>query len=475
MQRTYEQQEIVDTALTGANMVVKAFAGTGKTTTLIEVASELQKSSLYIAFNKSIADEAQGKFPSYVDCKTIHSLAYKYIVTHKMKKKLQGFYSFDDIIRDRDITTMSKDLAFISRKIRVDTVAVIKDFCQNSAKDLAEFVKTNYPSTQDKYILEYWDNMTNEDHPAKMTHDVYLKMFHLKGIKLPYKVIYLDESQDSTPVVLDIVLSQEAQIILVGDEYQSIYEWRGAINAMANLPSSFKELYLTESFRFTPIIASMATKLTYILGNPRAIIGLGKPEYKTGNHAIICRTNISFLNLLLDAEAKGDKVFILGDLKDLWSKMYHISSLCFKQPVKYPNKELAQYKSYSELMEGAEDIPELVRLIKLTRSLSDGGGLTTNINRIKSVIVENPELATYTITTAHKSKGLEWDSVTINEDMLVLREDSDLVDTLTTGQTLELLYVAVTRAKYTVAIPPLVLDVIDNFNSLRQQVIDRLV
>lgn len=447
MQRTREQQQIVETALTGTNMLVKAFAGTGKTTTLVEVAKELPKTSLYIAFNKSIADEASGKFPSHVDCRTIHSLAYRSIINSKMKKKLQGFYSFDDIIKDDIINAMPANNRSIYRKVRVDVVEVIKAFCQSSYKSIDVFIAHNFPMIDTKYPIEYWNNLINEDHPAKITHDVYLKLFHLQNNVLPYDIIYLDEAQDSTPVVLDIVLNQKAQIILVGDEYQSIYEWRGAINAMANLPSSFKECYLTESFRFTQDIADMATSLTSILGNTRKIVGNGIRPDTLSSKAIICRTNVSFLNLLLKAEAQEEKVFILGDLKELWSKMYHISDLYFGNKIKYPNKELAQYKTFADLMEAGEDMPELSRLVKLTRTLSDGG-LTKNISRIKSVIVENPEDAHYTITTAHKSKGLEWDDVVLDEDMFYVPDGKDTIDVLFTNQTLELLYVAVTRAKY---------------------------
>lgn len=52
-------------------------AGTGKTTTLVKFAEQRPHLRfLYVAFNKSVAREAQRRFPSNVDCKTVHSLAY---------------------------------------------------------------------------------------------------------------------------------------------------------------------------------------------------------------------------------------------------------------------------------------------------------------------------------------------------------------------------------------------------------------
>ena len=57
--------------------VVKAYAGTGKTTMLISYAeARPRERMLYIAFNKAIQLEAAAKFPSNVECRTTHALAY---------------------------------------------------------------------------------------------------------------------------------------------------------------------------------------------------------------------------------------------------------------------------------------------------------------------------------------------------------------------------------------------------------------
>lgn len=52
-------------------------AGTGKTTTLVNYAKRRPHLRfLYVAFNKSVADEAQRRFPGNVTSKTVHSLAF---------------------------------------------------------------------------------------------------------------------------------------------------------------------------------------------------------------------------------------------------------------------------------------------------------------------------------------------------------------------------------------------------------------
>ena len=61
----------------GDTLVVKSGAGTGKTSTLVEYAKENPNSSmLFLAFNKAIRDDAASKFPSNVQCRTTHSIAY---------------------------------------------------------------------------------------------------------------------------------------------------------------------------------------------------------------------------------------------------------------------------------------------------------------------------------------------------------------------------------------------------------------
>ncbi|MDE9590929.1 DNA helicase, partial [Xenorhabdus bovienii] len=61
----------------GSQLVVNAFAGTGKTSTLVNYALANPKvSMLYLAFNRAVREEAERKFPFNVECKTSHQLAW---------------------------------------------------------------------------------------------------------------------------------------------------------------------------------------------------------------------------------------------------------------------------------------------------------------------------------------------------------------------------------------------------------------
>src|SRR6266516_5594483 len=75
---TSEQQAIIDAYRSGHDLVIEAGAGTGKTTTLKLLATNVpDRSGCYIAYNKAIADEARRSFPPNIECRTAHSYAFR--------------------------------------------------------------------------------------------------------------------------------------------------------------------------------------------------------------------------------------------------------------------------------------------------------------------------------------------------------------------------------------------------------------
>jgi excinuclease UvrABC helicase subunit UvrB len=89
-QMTDEQKEILSLSKEEKDIAIQALAGCTKTSTLKFIAERNMKDSLYIAFNKVIATEAEKEFPAWVKCKTIHSLAYGKIVKGTGFARLAG-------------------------------------------------------------------------------------------------------------------------------------------------------------------------------------------------------------------------------------------------------------------------------------------------------------------------------------------------------------------------------------------------
>ncbi|MDP2095522.1 MAG: AAA family ATPase, partial [Hydrogenophaga sp.] len=86
---THEQERCIESFIKFDDLKISAFAGTGKTTTLVGIANAARnKNGLYLAFNKEMAQEASTKFPGNVECRTTHSLAYQYAKAYYGREKL---------------------------------------------------------------------------------------------------------------------------------------------------------------------------------------------------------------------------------------------------------------------------------------------------------------------------------------------------------------------------------------------------
>ena len=97
--------------------------------------------------------------------------------------------------------------------------------------------------------------MLDMDSEYPKTHDAYVKAWQLSEPQLNYDYIMFDEAQDASPVLLSVILKQSCQQIFVGDRYQSIYQFKGSVNAMDIIP--YKTYPLSQSFRYGKEIADL--------------------------------------------------------------------------------------------------------------------------------------------------------------------------------------------------------------------------
>ena len=97
---TDEQLAVVRCRLSPKDVVkVAAFAGSGKTTTLVELArAHPSKRFLYLAFNVSVRDQAQRMFPENTKAKGIHQLAFA-AVGRMYAKRLTPSLQADSLMR----------------------------------------------------------------------------------------------------------------------------------------------------------------------------------------------------------------------------------------------------------------------------------------------------------------------------------------------------------------------------------------
>src|SRR5262249_6363755 len=96
---------------------VNAVSGSGKTTTIVEALSHIPPrcSTLFVAFNKSIAEELKKRAPRGVEVSTLHSYGLKVITRAFGRLRIDG-NRVDDMVRamhgdDHKTFDMRRDLA----------------------------------------------------------------------------------------------------------------------------------------------------------------------------------------------------------------------------------------------------------------------------------------------------------------------------------------------------------------------------
>ena len=211
---TPEQNAII--AWRGKQLVVNAFAGTGKTTTLVQfVQANPESKMLYLAYNRAIRDEAEQKFPFNVECKTSHQLAWSHFGRH-FRHQLTANLRITDVARKLNtrhwplarlaLTGLNTFLCSAEPEPGIIHLPAEDERHGLSADEILGVVQ----------VLWYEVSRTESDFP--ITHDVYLKLFQLSGPSLASKwdTILFDEAQDANPVTSAFVLSQPCRIVLVG-------------------------------------------------------------------------------------------------------------------------------------------------------------------------------------------------------------------------------------------------------------------
>lgn len=289
-----------------------------------------------------------------------------------------------------------------------------------------------------------WSAIIDPNHHYPMNEDCYLKLWQLSDPVLDTQIIYIDEAQDLDPVMLDILQKQTCQKVWFGDQYQQIYEWRGAVNAL-NLISVDTELYLTETYRFPLQIADLANKVLTRLKSPAfiksKINNSGQPLSK---FAFIARNNKTLFNKALEMASKNKKFswakFDVSTIENYCKAIIAISS---GRPS--PLHVFEDFSSIQEIEEHLEDNPDefIRRALDLCKEYSFNlAAIQATLQKIKEF---NDPNSPNILTTAHQSKGLEWDYVLLANDFCKspstnAKEEAELAEW-------NLLYVALTRAK----------------------------
>lgn len=486
MQLTDEQAAVVNAFGTRQHLRLVAYAGAGKTSTLRAVTNYHPHSRfMYLAFNKAIASEASGKFRYGVECRTAHSLAYRTVAAmgfsdEKLRssfntRSLNGHvfspldlistFAFKQLVSgtirrfcqsaDMEITSehVPQPLKYREMADRSDEASKIKpvvqlppgvDTYEDNIPNVKRRVKSDWEEIEEAVVQsakQVYRRMTSSNDAMPLGHDGYLKVFQTSMPHILADAILVDEAQDLNPVLIDIIARQagHAQIISVGDSHQQIYAWRGAVDALKRLPGL--EMRLTQSFRFGGQIASFANDLLAAMGENVPLRGNpaldGFVERTDGvPDAILCRTNAGVIETLDRYIDDIKSIHVVGGTGEMSSLIQDVERLLNYQEA--ITSDLLGFTSWEEVVEFSKTDDGMS--LRSLCNLVDVYGT----DKLKALLSRTVPLnsAHLTISTAHKSKGMEWSDVELHNDFFVNESDKGIP-----MAERRLFYVASTRAQ----------------------------
>lgn len=460
------------------NILIKAYAGAGKTTTIVEAVKLLpvDKSIMFLAFNKHIQEELKTKLPEHVRCYTTYGLGMS-----ALKRKYGDKIEFDEFKADKIILKKSKSWG-LEEELRSEEEVSI--YLNNMKKlcNLCRLTMTLKPEYV-PYVSERYDIPLNKPEDVKRALKVldfmatdrktfdYTDMIFLPAIDnsiwfFPQDYVFVDEVQDLNRCqikIIEKVLKRDrtskklqGRLISVGDFFQGIYGFNAADEKSFQWFEKFpntKVLPLSVSFRCSQAVIRKAQE---IVPDIKALPDAPEGSVRDGNvlteaqsgDFVLCRTTMPLVKLFFEFLTQRKKAIIKGSdigvhLIELIGKINNIEKLItfWETELSTFRKDLkkegvlnpSEHSGYAAL---EDKVMTLLFLARISDSILDLK------YKIKSIFTD--EIQGIVLSTVHKIKGLEADRV------FIIRPDLLPMNTVKPWQYVQeknLEYVAITRAK----------------------------
>lgn len=459
---TEEQEQALGLFSAGCHMAIVAGAGTGKTSTLELLSRSTRNPGTLMAFNRAIINDCAARMPMNVEARTLHSLGMR-AVGHRYRHRLDAprVKSFElarmlGITSGLKISYGSKSKSLSPGFLASQAVKAVRAFCASGddvpalshiprLRGIDEAGSLDNSDAVREFVMPFvdqaWADLSDPEGklPYNRDHSYYLKAWQLGGAVIPGSFVMVDEAQDLSGVMLAIVAQARArgqQTVLVGDPCQQIYEWMGAVDALDKVDVDART-YLTQSWRFGGAVAGLANLVLEQLdaelrlrGNPgreSKLDVVGVPD------AILTRSNACAVESLLKLIKAGHKPHLVGGGEEVVA--FARGAIDLQQGRGSIHPDLACFDTWGEVQQYVADDAQGDDLALLVKLLDEYGAQIV-LDALTGMIGEDN--ADVVISTAHKSKGREWDRVRLGPDF------QDPEDRL---EEWRLLYVAVTRAK----------------------------
>ena len=287
-----KQKEAVET-LEGP-LLILAGAGSGKTKTLTHrIANLIQhgvrpEEILALTFTNKAAREMRERLASLLGMHnsytfmpwmgTFHSICVKILRREAINVGLtEKFIIYDTSDRQTLIKHAMKRLSISDKKIKAKAVEAAISNAKNQGQDPDDLAaEASYPNQRDiaKIYKEYESERKKAD--AVDFDDLLLYVARLfqnrpdirKKWQKHFRHILIDEYQDTNHIqyqIVKLLVDEKQNICVVGDDWQSIYSWRGAdftniLNFEQDFPGA-KVIKLEQNYRSTQNILDASQKV----------------------------------------------------------------------------------------------------------------------------------------------------------------------------------------------------------------------
>ena len=425
------QESIFDFGVNGeGNAIIEAVAGSGKTTTMVEMIRRIHgKNVIFLAFNKSIADELKSRG---VNARTFHSLVFspvlksrgaKAVTQDKLDRIIENVFSGQD---RRMYGFFCKKLVGLARQAGIG--CLIPGLQENwmDLVQLHDIELENEDATVERGI-ELASQLLSVSNGSSLVDFDDLLYFSVKdGISLQkFDMVVVDEAQDTNAIqraILRKIMHKGSRLIAVGDPAQAIYGFRGADSESMNLIAAefdCKRLPLTVSYRCPTSVIEHARKwVSHIEAAPNAQAGSVQvkedwsPADFRVNDLVVSRTVKPMIELAYRCIQSRVPVQVMGrdigqGLKSLIKKMNTtgIDRLIAKLN-EYTKREVekAIAKRKESLAESIQDKTDSV--LFLIGTLGENERTVPALERLIDSLFDS-KVESVKLSTIHKAKGLE--------------------------------------------------------------------
>lgn len=458
-----------DAAEGSGHTVVRARAGTGKTTVICEALRHVPAglSVLVVAFNNKIKEEltrrqARGDIPGHVDVKTCHGFGFSACMG-AFRSRLADGRTWDIIEARHGDGAEGQEYRTALHK----AVSFAKGTLAEAPRQLSAMLDGMLDAGQiedawtdtDAFVAEV-ANVLREcrDKPHAIDFDDMCWLPVVCGLRVrQYDRVFVDETQDLNAAQIQLVMmacKSGGRVCAVGDDRQAIYGFRGADEgALDNVADalSAKVLPLSVTYRCASRIVDVAR--AYVPdyqaapgakpGDVQTISTKAVRDLAQPGDFVISRKNAPLLGLCLGFLRDGIPASIAG--RDVGANLRALIDKSKAKDVpalvewldRWKTAECARINARKRPSETAIDA--VLDKVECVNALADGAESVAEVRaKVDALFVDKDDTARIVCTTVHKAKGLE------------RRRAFVLVDTFKLSRGTEeenLYYVAVTRAE----------------------------